>query len=416
MRCPPDKNPRRDKKTVKEYSAGIIRNAGQARDVARAFIAENYNEQSDNVGCGLPERNDRDSTWVIPLTVDFPWLIRPEFLGTILINWNTGEVVHATDQDVVSERLNRARQRVEISDSESRDITDSTGKRKNGKQDAPPDLGCRIYLGKSQEVLRELPKGAAQLIVTSPPYFNARPAYAEYVDYEQYLDELEVIFAECHRVLAEGRFLIVNSSPILQRRIGRQYSSKRVPVPFDIHARVTKLGYEFVDDIIWEKPEGAGWSAGRGRRFRADRNPLQYKPVPVTEYFMVYRKATRRLIDWNIRKHHDATLVEASKITGEYRVTNVWKATPAHHSVHPAVFPVELIRDLVRYYSFVGDVVLDPFAGIGTVGRAAFELRRKAILIDSSEEYVRIMANELGNKAYQAGCELKVFLNANIGA
>jgi DNA modification methylase len=394
---------------MKEYSTGIVRNVKQARDIARTFIAKNYNGYSDDIEFGLPERNDRDSTWIIPIIVDFPWLIRPEFLGTILINWDTGEVTHSTDQNIVSERLNKARHRVEIPDSESRDTTDSTGKRKNGKQDAPPDLGCRIYLGESQKVLQELPKDAVQLIVTSPPYFNAKPSYAEYVDYEQYLDELESIFAECHRILSEGRFLIVNSSPILQRRIGRQYSSRRIPVPFDIHARVTKLGYEFVDDIIWEKPEGAGWSVGRGRRFRADRNPLQYKPVPVTEYFMVYRKATRKLIDWNIRKHHDENLVEASKITGEYRVTNVWKATPAHHSVHPAVFPVELIRDFVRYYSFVDDTVLDPFAGIGTVGCAAFELQRKAILIDSNEEYVKTMVNELSDKAYEAGYGLKVF-------
>ncbi len=61
------------------------------------------------------------------------------------------------------------------------------------------------------------------------------------------------------------------------------------------------IGFDFIDDIIWEKPEGAGWNVGRGRRFKADRQPLQYKPVTVTEYVLVYRKRTDKLIDWNIR-------------------------------------------------------------------------------------------------------------------
>jgi DNA modification methylase len=74
-------------------------------------------------------------------------------------------------------------------------------------------------------------------------------------------------------------------------------------VPFDVHRLFIEEGYDFIDDIIWVKPEGAGWATGRGRRFAADRNPLQYKPVPVTEYILVYRKRTPKLIDWNIRAH-----------------------------------------------------------------------------------------------------------------
>ena len=60
------------------------------------------------------------------------------------------------------------------------------------------------------------------------------------------------------------------------------------------HRLFTKEGFDFIDDIIWVKPEGVGWATGRGRRFAADRNPLQYKPVPVTEYVLVYRKHTKR--------------------------------------------------------------------------------------------------------------------------
>ena len=103
--------------------------------------------------------------------------------------------------------------------------------------------------------------------------------------------------------MSEGRFLVVNTSPILIQRENRNSSSKRIPITYDIHPIITECGFDFIDDIVWVKPEGAGWNSGRGRRFAADRQPLQYKTVPVTENVIVYRKQTDRLIDWNIRNH-----------------------------------------------------------------------------------------------------------------
>jgi DNA modification methylase len=189
--------------------------------------------------------------------------------------------------------------------------------------------------------------------------------------------------------MSEGRFLVVNTSPILVRRISRQTASRRPALPFDLHHVLTNIGFEFIDDIIWVKPEGAGWATGRGRRFAADRNPLQYKAVPVTEYVMVYRKQTDKLIDWNIRTHHDPALVKKSKIDGSYDVTNVWHITPAHHKEHPAIFPDELVEKVIRYYSFVGDLVFDPFAGSGTVGRIALKMRRRFFWLITSRNIFR---------------------------
>ena len=99
------------------------------------------------------------------------------------------------------------------------------------------------------------------------------------------------------------------------------------------------IGFEFIDDIIWQKPEGAGWHLGRGRRFAADRQPLQYKPVTVTENLVVYRKRTDNLIDWNLRNHPDPDAIRASLIEDGYERNNVWQLHPAHHKEHPAVFP-----------------------------------------------------------------------------
>ena len=172
-----------------------------------------------------------------------------------------------------------------------------------------------------------------------------------------------------------------------------------------MHRLLVEHGFDFVDDIVWVKPEGAGWATGRGRRFAADRNPLQYKAVPVTEYVLVYRKRTDRLIDWHIRTHPDPEVVERSKIRGEYERTNVWRIKPAHSKLHPAVFPVELAERVIRYYSFERDVVLDPFAGIGTVGEAASRLGRRWVLSELDAGYVDVIRRRAAEWPAEAAAE-----------
>lgn len=236
-----------------------------------------------------------------------------------------------------------------------------------------------------------MPAQSVDLVFTSPPYFNARPEYSEYEQYEQYLFKMRQVIKRAHRVLNDGRFFVMNTSPVLIRRANRSESSKRLAVPFDLHCIFIEEGYEFVDDLIWVKPEGAGWATGRGRRFAADRNPLQYKAVPVTEYVLVYRKKSDLLIDRYIRNHPDRKAVVASKIQDGYEKTNIWRIQPATNSKHPAAFPLELADKVISYYSFRGDVVLDPFAGSGTVGAAAAALGRRFVLFDNNLEYIEMI-------------------------
>lgn len=183
----------------------------------------------------------------------------------------------------------------------------------------------------------------------------------------------------------------MNTAPVLLRRASRNESSKRIAVPYDLHRIFIEEGYDFIDDIIWVKPEGAGWATGRGRRFADDRNLLQYKTVPVTEYVLVYRKRTDILIDWFIRNHPDRKIIEQSKIGDDYERTNIWWIQPATNSKHPAAFPAELAQKVVQYYSFKGDIVLDPFAGSGTVGAAAAHLDRRFVLFDINPDYIELM-------------------------
>ena len=257
-------------------------------------------------------------------------------------------------------------------------------------------MPTKSYFGKQyKRIIGLSPKYPLNSYLHRLPYYNAKTEYSEYVDYEQYLKFLGKVFTKCHSVLSEGRFLIVNISPVLIKRISRSTASKRVPIPFDLHGILDKIGFDFIDDIHWVKPEGAGWNVGRGRRFAADRQPLQYKPVVVTEYVLVYRKRTARLIDWNIRNHYNQSLVKSSKIGDDYEKTNLWKIHPSFNKEHPATFPEELAGKVIRYYSFKDDLVLDPFAGSGTVGKAALKLNRRFLLVDSEKKYFDLMKKKL---------------------
>jgi len=332
---------------------------------------------------GLPEVDDRYHIWRVPV-LD----IAGQRLGEVVIDARTSIVdpKRSTSAEQMEARLLKRDERKERRARTRANKGNPGGNRHN--------LRNTIALGEAANILEDLPPGSVDLVFTSPPYYNARVEYRDYTSYEEYLEAIRLVVRACHRVLAEGRFFVMNVSPVLVRRASRAEASRRIAVPFDMHAIFSSEGFDFVDDIHWVKPEGAGWATGRGRRFAADRNPLQYKPVPVTEYVLVYRKHTDRLIDWNIRSHPDPDKVAASKVGDGYETTNLWRIKPRHSPKHPAIFPLELALRVVEYYSFVSDVVLDPFAGIGTTGHAAASLGRKFVMIEAQEQYVKTMTQE----------------------
>lgn len=353
-------------------------NTSQAKDISTTWLV---NLKLENViKFGLPEVDDRYHIWRVPLKNLFG-----DAIGEVVIDAYTSfiDTSRTSDKSLLEARL----------------LGRSSDKKSSTKirNEVPKISSLRdtVGLGDSEELLKDTPNESVDLVFTSPPYYNARLEYAEYGDYDDYLQKMRKVIRQCHRVLNEGRFFVINISPVLLRRSSRSESSKRLAVPFDFHRIFMEEGFDFIDDIIWQKPEGAGWATGRGRRFAADRNPLQYKPVPVTEYLLVYRKKTDKLIDWHIRKHPDQAIIEKSKITGEYDVTNIWKISPSYSKKHPAIFPLALAERVIKYYSFINDVVLDPFAGIGTTGKAAAILDRRFILYEREENFIKTIIEEV---------------------
>ena len=376
-----------ESQTVAERRRYAITSVKEARLISRQWLTEH--ELENAVTFGLPEVDDRYHVWRVPLLSQ----ANHERVGEVVIDAYTTLLLkeQTTAPEIMVTRLL------------GRHSKGNPQKRKAGRKNyLPSNLRNTIACGDSEALLQDFPAQSVDLIFTSPPYYNARPAYEEYATYEEYLWKMRRIIQESHRVLNEGRMFAINVSPVLIRRPHRGAASRRLALPFELHHIFMEEGYDFLDDIIWVKPEGAGWATGRGRRFAADRSPLQYKPVPVTEYVLVYRKHTDRLIDWNIRSY-PRDVREASKIADGYERTNIWRIKPAHDSRHPAIFPLELAEKIIRYYSFINDVVLDPFAGIGTTGAAAARLKRRFVLLEKESSYVDVIREEakrwLGKKA-----------------
>jgi DNA modification methylase len=371
----------RNKALVAETRNYLVTTVAQAKEIVWAWLEEVDLRQV--ITLGLPEVDDRYHIWRVPLCN----AQSGSRLGEVVIDAYTTSIQaeKTTKPELLEARLLK----------KNEELIEKK-KRKPGEYPIST-LRNTIGLGDCVELIDEMPAKSVDLVFTSPPYFNARPEYTEYEAYEEYLFHIRQVINRISRVLNEGRFFVINVAPVLLRRSSRNESSKRIAVPFDLHRIFIEEGYEFIDDIIWVKPEGAGWATSRGRRFAADRNPLQYKAVPVTEYILVYRKKSDLLIDWYIRNHPDKEVVAASKIEDNYEKTNIWRIQPKTNSKHPAAFPLELPQKVISYYSFKGDVVLDPFAGSGTVGAAASSLDRHFVLFEINPDYIEIMKEDVNS-------------------
>jgi DNA modification methylase len=256
------------------------------------------------------------------------------------------------------------------------------------------DWSNKVINGDALSILKVIPDETIHLTFTSPPYYNARD-YSIYSSYSEYLDFLDKLFIEILRTTKSGRFVAVNTSPIIMPRAGRKYPSTRYPIPYDLHALMMRQGWEFVDDIVWLKP--AASVKNRIGGFLQHRKPLSYKPNSVTESIMIYRKPSPKLIDWSIKSYPEAIIQESLILEDDFERTNVWGIDPVYDKNHSAVFPIELCNKIVRYYSMRGDLIFDPFAGSGTLGKSALKNGRNILLTELSTDYYKVIKENLSD-------------------
>lgn len=262
--------------------------------------------------------------------------------------------------------------------------------RKNRKKHIQPKSKIEVptlLVGDSEKTLKQIEKETVNLIFTSPPYYNAKE-YNVYKSYKDYLSKMKAVFEQCKIVLENGRFLVINVSPVITKRSGREFESIRHPIHFDFHQLLSEIGFEFVDEIIWLKPEYS--VPNRNGGYSQTQMPLSYKPNCVTESIMVYRKKAPFLLDKNINIYKNFK----PNFRDEFDKTNCWLISPRASKNHPAIFPEELCEKIIHYYSFPQDIVLDPFAGSGTFGDVAIKMKRTPILCEMNEEYAKYILSK----------------------
>lgn len=250
-------------------------------------------------------------------------------------------------------------------------------------------MNCILHVD-AEKGLQDLPY-KVHLTVTSPPYYNVKE-YVAYNSYEDYLDTLKRIFSLVYEKTFDGRICCVNLSNILIPRSSRSHESKRIPLVFHFVGLMEGIGWKFLEDIIWVKPEGAVKNRNGG--FFQHRQPLAYKPNTVNEYIVVFQKPSGKLIDHIVRSYN-ASIADSSKVTEEYERSNIWCINPETQSEHPAPYPIALVDKLIKYYSFVGNIVLDPFIGSGTTAVSAKQLHRQYIGFEIHQEYIDIAVKRL---------------------
>lgn len=251
----------------------------------------------------------------------------------------------------------------------------------------------KIICGDCNIELNQLPENSIDLIVTSPPYYNAKK-YSHYESYNDYLRFLEQTFSNCFRVLKNGRMCVVNISVIIEPRQKRSTESIRYPLPFHFVNIMEEIGYKFLEDIIWIKPDGAARNRNGG--FYQHRQPVAYKPNICNEYIFVFQKKCDFLIDKIIRSV-PKSIMDESLILGDYEKTNIWRINPETTSKHLAPYPISLTDRVIKYYSFKNDIILDPFIGSGTTAISAKKLGRNYLGIELLPEYCNMAIKRIYN-------------------
>ncbi len=232
----------------------------------------------------------------------------------------------------------------------------------------------------SSETMYEIPDNAVGLAFTSPPY-NVGKEYDEDLSFEEYLALIERVGREVYRVLVPGgRLVVVVGDVALPRR--KHGRHEVVPLHADIQLMARELGFENLAPIIWSKIANVSREVP-GNGFLGK----PYQPNAIVkldfEFILMFRKPGYRTVDSVTR-----LLSTIPEPKFKEWLTSIWNIPGESTKQHPAPFPLSLTERIVRLFSFVGDVVLDPFVGTGTTMIASAKWGRNSVGIDIDPDFV----------------------------
>ncbi len=224
----------------------------------------------------------------------------------------------------------------------------------------------------SSESMKELPDNSVHLMVTSPPY-NVGKDYDANLSLQEYKNLLKNVFKETHRVLVCGGRVCVNIA-----NIGRK---PYIPLHSHIIQMMEEIGFLMRGEIIWDKGSSAGTSFAWGS-WKSAKNPTLRD---VHEYILIFSKES-----YSREKNDKKDTIEKDEFMQFTKSVWSFPAVSARKIGHPAPFPEELPRRLIKFYTFEGDIILDPFMGSGQTAIASIKENRNFIGYDINKKYCEL--------------------------
>ena len=255
--------------------------------------------------------------------------------------------------------------------------------------------------------MAELGDRSVHLIVTSPPYWQLKDYGSDNQigfndSYEQYINHLNLVWKECHRVLHDGCRLCINIGDQFARSVyyGRY---KVIPIHSEIIRFCESVGFDFMGQIIWQKATTMNTTGGGAvmGSFPYPRNGIVKLDF---EYILLFKKLGEAPKPSKEQK-------EQATMTNEEWNTYFnghWYFNGVKQDKHLAMFPEELPKRLIKMFSFPNETVLDPFMGSGTTAAVARALGRNSIGYEINPEFVPLIKNRIGGETLYDNAKVEI--------
>ncbi|MBN1293958.1 MAG: thermonuclease family protein [Candidatus Latescibacteria bacterium] len=242
--------------------------------------------------------------------------------------------------------------------------------------------------------MNDLPDESVHLTITSPPYWQLKDyGVTNQIgfddSYEKYINNLNLVWNECYRVLHKGCRLCINIGDQFARAVyyGRY---KVIPIRTEIIKFCETVGFDYMGAIIWQKVTTSNTTGGATimGSYPYPRNGI----LKIDYEFILIFKKDGKPPKVSIENK------ELSKLTNEEWNTYFqghWNFSGIKQDNHLAMFPEELPIRLIKMFSFVGDTILDPFLGSGTTSSAAKKLNRNSVGYEINPEFISLIKEKV---------------------
>ena len=251
----------------------------------------------------------------------------------------------------------------------------------------------KVIFGDSRN-LNTIADKSVQLIITSPPYWQLKDYGNDQQigfndSYEDYINNLNLVWSECNRVLSDGCKMCVNIGDQFAR--SKYYGRyKVIPIRTEIIRFCETLGMDYMGAIIWQKTTTMNTSGGGAvmGSFPYPRNGILKMDY---EFILIFKKQGKAPKPTKEQKENSAMTKEEWK---EY-FSSHWYFGGVKQLEHIAMFPEELPKRLIKMFSFAEETVFDPFAGSGTTLLAARNLGRNSVGYEINGDFRQIISDKL---------------------